>query len=317
MIAGDDDFVTAAYCVLLGRDPEPAGLRHWSAMLSNGLARTQFIHAVLSSAEFRGRMATVNQFDEYHDVDVMVPMPPHQFRLPLADLSFVPTFLKERVWEPHVTGYLRQELRPHHTFMDVGANLGYFSVICAPLVRRVIAFEPVSTAYRYCLGNISLNRLTNVELFPYGLWKQNVTLSMMSDSSSLMSASLSGDQRTSGGETIPCVSLDRLVASGELQLPGLDVVKMDIEGAEVSALMGMRDTIMRFRPRIIFELNRPALGRLGETVDDVWRFFDDLSYTLFAFEHWKEIDPRPVRSLEQLTTLCPADGLIDALAVAG
>jgi hypothetical protein len=102
-----------------------------------------------------------------------------------------------------------------------------------------------------------------------------------------------------------------------LQLSSLDVVKMDIEGAEVSALRGMREMIIRFRPKIIFELNRPALGRLGNTVDDVWRFFDDLSYKLFAFEHWKEIDPIPVQSLDRLMSLCPADGLIDALAVAG
>ena len=200
--------------------------------------------------------------------------------------------------------------------MDVGANLGYFSVICAPRVRRVVAFEPVTTSFRYCLANISLNRLTNVDLLPYGLWEENLTLSMNADPSSLMSASISVDQQVSAGESIQCVSLDRFVASGELQLSSLDVVKMDIEGAEVSALKGMRETILRFRPKIIFELNRPALGRLGKTVDEVWGFFYDLSYTLFAFEHWNATDPIPVPSLGQLTSLCPPDGLIDALAVA-
>ena len=285
-------------------------------MLKGGFERTQFIHAMLASAEFRSRMATVTQLSPYEDVDVMVPMPPHHFRLPLADTSFVPTFLKDRVWEPHITRYLFRELRPDHTFMDVGANLGYFSVICAPRVRRVVAFEPVATSFRYCLANISLNGLTNVKLFPYGLWEENLTLSMSADPSSLMSASVSGDRPASAGESIQGVSLDRLVASGELRLPSLDVVKMDIEGAEVSALKGMRETILRFRPKIIFELNRPALGRLGKTVDDVWRFFDGLSYTLFAFEHWEPTDPEPVPSLARLTSLCPPDGLIDALAVA-
>lgn len=315
MIASDDEFVTATYCVLLGRDPEPAGLRHWSTLLEKGLERAQFIHAVVSSAEFRSRMATVDRPSEYRDVDVVVPMPPHEFRLPLADLSFVPTFLKDRIWEPHVTRYLLRELRPSHTFVDVGANLGYFSVICAPRVRRVIAFEPVMTTYRYCLGNIALNHLTNVEVFPFGLWEENATLPMRRDPSSLMSASLAADRQTSTGESISCVSLDRLIARGDLQLSSLDVMKMDIEGAEVSALRGMRETAMRFRPRIILELNRPALGRLGGTVEDVWRFFRDLSYKLLAFEHWKETDPVPVPSVERLMDLCPADGLIDALAV--
>ena len=108
----------------------------------------------------------------------------------------------------------------------------------------------------------------------------------------------------------------RLIRRGELQLSRLNVVKMDIEGAEASALKGMLHTIEKFRPRILMELNRPALKRFGNTIEDVWHFFSMVSYRIKVFEHWKETDPKPVDTLEDLNALCPPDSLIDVVAEA-
>jgi hypothetical protein len=62
-------------------------------------------------------------------------------------------------------------------------------------------------------------------------------------------------------------------------------------------------------------LNRPALARFDTTVADIWKFFETRSYRLLAFNHWEEIDPVPVETLEELLALCPQDGLLDLLAV--
>jgi FkbM family methyltransferase len=316
MIVRSEEVVQSAYNLLLNREPEPAGLKHWAHALDHGLSRVEFVRAVLASTEFRAQMASVEDLTKYRDIDLIIPVGGSQFRVPASDISLVPHLMAHRCWEPHVMRYLTQHLRPSHVFMDVGANLGYFTVLSAPLVERVIAFEPVARNHAYCGANIALNGLTNVDLRRCGLWREDRTLQITCDSSSVMTAAVAVDAADGSPalEPIRAVSLDSLVQSGGLKLPRLDVVKMDIEGAEMSALTGMRGTLSRFRPRIIMEVNRPMLDACDASVEEVWDFFKGLSYEVRAFEHWQERDPDPVANLEQLTRLCPPDSLIDIVA---
>lgn len=315
MIRPADEVVRSAYNLLLSREPEPVALQHWASALENGLSKVEFVRTVLASAEFRQSMAAIEDLTPYQDVDLIIPIRGHQFRLPASDISLVPHLLKYRCWEPHITRYLTRELRPSYVFIDVGANVGYFTVLCAPLVNRVVAFEPVASTHGYCQTNIALNGLTNVDLRQQALWREETTLRIRLDSSSVMTASVV----TNGGdptfESISAVSLDTLVASGRLELPRLDVLKMDAEGAELSALFGMRETLARFRPRLVMEINRPMLASLGASADEIWEFLGNLSYEIQAFEHWKEQDPIPVASLADLKRLCPPDSLIDIVAI--
>jgi FkbM family methyltransferase len=211
-------------------------------------------------------------------------------------------------------GWLTRTLRPHHVFVDVGANIGYFTVLCAPLVSRVIAFEPGALSFRYCESNARLNGLRNVELHPYGLWHESATLQIKRDDSSLMTAAIATSGDTATGETVRTVALDEFVGS-RLELSRLDVIKMDIEGAELSALRGMTQTLVRFRPAMLMELNRPALAALGATVEDVWSLLTRLSYRLRVFEAWSVREPEPVSSVEALKARCPEDSLVDILAI--
>jgi len=314
MIEHPHQVVEAAYQLLLNREPDSAGLKHWSSALAQGLPTIDFVRAVLASAEFRSRVPSSDAPTAQGDVDLIIPVQSAQLRVPASDLSLVPHLLKHRSWEPHITSWLARTLRPEHVFVDVGANIGYFTVLCAPLVSRVIAFEPGSSSFRYCRENLKLNDVQNVELHPYGLWHENATLRIKRDDSSLMTAAIDRSGSTASGETIRSVAFDEFAAS-HLQLSRLDVVKMDIEGAELSALRGMTRTLARFRPAIVMELNRPALAALGGTVDDVWSLLTGLSYQIRAFEAWDARDPAPVATLNELKTRCPDDTLIDILAV--
>ena len=250
----------------------------------------------------------------YDDVDLIIPVQNLRLIVPASDRWVVPHLLTYRCWEPHLTRFLRRELQPAHTFMDVGANFGYFTVLCAPLVQRVIAFEPASRTHRYCESNIAFNRLTNVELRRCGLWAETTTLRILNDPHGV-NAVITSQGDAGALEPIEVVSLDALLAANQLQITRLDVIKMDIEGAELSALMGMKETLVRFRPTIVMEANRPMLATFGVTIDDVWEFFRELSYDLLAFEHWQERDPVPVGCLDDLKSACPADGLTDIVAV--
>jgi FkbM family methyltransferase len=309
--ASSEGLVRSAYRLLLDREPEPAGLKHWSEAITGGLTRNEFLRSMIASAECREKIESAD-FGKYRDVDLIIPLGAQRLRVPASDLSILPILLEHRCWEPHITAYLTSRLRPEHVFMDVGANLGYFTVLCAPLVERVVAFEPVDSTRGYCAANVSGNGLTNVDVYAYGLWHEETTMRISHDSSSVVGASIT----QASGDLVWCMALDGMIARGELSLSRLDFVKMDIEGAEVSALTGAEQALSRFRPEVIMEVNGSALARHGRTVDDVWRIFARLGYGVRAFEHWVGADPEPVNGPEALKRLCPDDdGLVDVVAI--
>jgi FkbM family methyltransferase len=248
------------------------------------------------------------------DIDLIIPVGPHRLQVPASDHSLVPHLLAYRCWEPHLARYFARHLQPDHVFMDVGANIGYFTVLAAATVARVIAFEPGPRTHGYCMANIALNKLTNVELLRCGLWHEDATLELTSDSATL-NAAIVPSTDAFAHEPIRVVTLDGLVRAGTLPLPRLDMIKMDVEGAEFSALTGMRDTVARLQPSVVMEVNRPMLARFGVSIDDIWRFFEEMAYDLLVFAHWQERDPEPAETLDALRQLCPADGLTDLVAV--
>ena len=314
MLSQPEEVVRAVYALLLNREPEPEGLAHWTAALEGGLPREQFVGAVLASDEYRRNTCSPSAAVAYDDVDLIIPLRGHELRVPAADSALVPYLLRDRCWEPHITHYLEHALNSSSTFVDVGANVGYFTVLCASLARRVVSFEPVRRNYRYCAANLVLNQLTNVELHPLGLWHEDAIMPLRTDSIGVNAAIDPAGGGLTETDAIEVVSLDSFVARGRLALPRLDVLKLDVEGAELSALKGMRETIARLRPHIVMELNRPMLATFGVTIDDVWQFLREFGYEIRAFEPWRERDPVVV-DLSELRRRCPADSLIDIVAV--
>ncbi len=248
----------------------------------------------------------------YQDVDLIIPAGQHRYMVPAWDRSLAPHLLQHRSWEPHLTRYFAGALRPSHTFVDVGANIGYFTILAAARVERVIAFEPAARTHRYCAANIALNNLTNVELLHCGLWTDDTSLPLSSELSGINAVVGKFDDWSH--ETIQVSALDSLVRSGALRLSRLDHVKLDIEGAELAALAGMRETVTRFRPTIVMEVNRPMLALFGRSVADVWQFFSSHSYDVRVFEHWQERDPIPAESVDRLEQWCRRDAPIDIVA---
>jgi len=296
------ELIVAAYRVLLGRDPDPDGLTAALRSLSHGLRREDYILSILVSSEFREKVGPVEQ---YPDLDLIVPLDGMRLCIPASDRLIMPTLVRHRSWEPHITAYLRANLKPDQVFLDAGANIGYFSVLAAPLVREVIAFEPVSETADYFERNVLLNALRNVRLFRRGLWHEDATLNISVDPFGLAGATICQQ----ADRQIQCVALDNL---------GLDAihwVKMDVEGAEPMALTGMTRTVEAHRPRFIVEVNPHALASLGKAPRDIWEYFTARGYQLRAFEHWQTTEPLPVTSPEHLEALCAPEGLIDVLAL--
>jgi FkbM family methyltransferase len=138
---------------------------------------------------------------------------------------------------------ISREVQPNTVFHDVGANVGLYSLLAAELVGpgRVFAFEPVPRNLAYLRKHLALNRVTNVEVLALAVSDQNGIAPFQVEQSGFM-----GHLSNEGGIMVPTTTLDSLVENGKVLPP--NYIKMDIEGAELLALRGARETFRRYRP---------------------------------------------------------------------
>jgi FkbM family methyltransferase len=166
------------------------------------------------------------------------------------------------VYEPSLTAYLRANLRPGMTFVDIGANVGYFSVLASKLVGpegTVVAVEPAPGNLALLRSNLWRNGCSNVQVLPIAAHVLRGHAQMV-----LSSGGGSGNWLQEGpvddpAVLVPCAPLDDLL--GDVPV---DVVKCDAEGSDVFAIQGMRRTIARNPDiRIVSEF-WPAPAVLGD-----------------------------------------------------
>lgn len=149
-------------------------------------------------------------------------------------------------------------LRPGGVFYDIGANVGFFSVIGARLVGEkgsVIAFEPVPENAAAVRHNCELNGFSQVQVWEAAVSDSSgageLQLAHFSGGASLAIVAPPPDMK--GTLRVKLVTIDELVAHKQIAPPSL--VKIDVEGAEIHVLRGMQSTIESYRPIIFLELD--------------------------------------------------------------
>jgi FkbM family methyltransferase len=166
-------------------------------------------------------------------------------------------------------------------FVDVGANVGYHTVgLGRHLARKggsVFAFEPIAANHDRLLGNVARNKLDNVHVEKAGLWDRDTTMEVGRSTRGSSNVSLASTGEIT--ETVRLLRFDDWVR--DRGLDRVDVVKMDIEGAEVRALKGMRAAVGRFRPVLFVEINPMWTRRMGTSTTELTGLLHELGYALY------------------------------------
>jgi FkbM family methyltransferase len=164
--------------------------------------------------------------------------------------------------ERHVQSQLVELLRPGMVFWDVGAHIGFFSLVAGRLVTpngSVEAFEPFPPNQIRLATSVQLNRTTNITVHPVALSACSGVAAFHPTGSSLM-GSLIPQDRTSITH-VKCMSADD--AAETIRRP--DVVKIDAEGAEIEVIRGAQRLLTSARPRVLIELtNNRMIDELRE-----------------------------------------------------
>lgn len=148
-------------------------------------------------------------------------------------------------------------LRSGQVVYDVGANVGFYTLLASVLVGptgRVVAFEPLPRNVTYLRTHVELNHCTNTVVVTAAAWG-TTGKAQFDESADRSTAHLSSD----GALLVETVTLDDVVFARHEHPP--HVMKIDVEGAELAVLHGGRRTIELYKPVIFLALHGPELYR--------------------------------------------------------
>jgi FkbM family methyltransferase len=184
--------------------------------------------------------------------------------------------------------FLRAAVRRGDICIDVGANVGYYTLVLSSLAAEgwVHSFEPVTFSYQLLEINKTLNGTTNVTLNQVALGDERGEREFCQASDSAYSSFVDTDRkRVESFIKVPMTTLDEYCR--EKELGKIDFLKADVEGAEPLVLSGAREMLSDpgRRPRLILmELYPPMLRKYGRTANEVVSCMEKLGYEAFVVD---------------------------------
>jgi FkbM family methyltransferase len=170
--------------------------------------------------------------------------------------------------------FITEFLRVGDTFVDVGANIGLYTLPAAAKKARVVAVEPSARNRSRLEENLALNGLTSVKIEACALGETEGEMAFCDDDA-LAHVELAGN-----GPKVPVKRVDAILPEGEIAL-----LKVDVEGFELAVFRGAEIAMRAGRlPVILFEMNH-SYERYGVTEAQIFSFLRERGYQIARYEH--------------------------------
>jgi FkbM family methyltransferase len=204
----------------------------------------------------------------------------------------LPDLIQSRIyffgfWEPNLTHFIRRALRAGDTFVDVGANIGYFSLLASKIVGergQVFSVEASPTIHRKLQRNISLNKCRNVRVFNIAASDEEGSLSIylgnddnLGATTTVASVAVKSAQKLEA--VVPAKPLPAIIGAENLLRARL--IKIDVEGAELSVLRGIGQLLGKFGDDTEWVVEAWADGGQGSDTAELLASFRKAGYKLF------------------------------------
>lgn len=209
------------------------------------------------------------------------------------------------LYDPPETQLLYRLLQPGDIFLDVGANVGYYTLVASQIVGpdgQVHAFEPIAQNTAALRETITQNNISNILVNEVAVGATPGSLQLYVGDREIGNsgwASIVSSQKRTKGLTVEKISLDRYLQAREITQ--VQLVKLDIEGSELQALQGMESLLSGpDAPSLLCEVNPYLLGKLNLSPRVLTTYLDERGYLLF------EVDRsaiRPIAPEHEITRL--------------
>lgn len=205
-------------------------------------------------------------------------------------------------WQPEIIETLSFLIKPGDKVLHLGGNIGFDDVFIAKLMDQkgeLIVFEPNPRSYECLKQNLKLNNIENfVKAFPVGSWSEEKQLAMHFIESNVGACAVFSDHHW----LRPNYFMAQLVKLDDFlpNLENLDVLFMDIEGAELHSLKGM-ENILKKSPncKILMEWSPSMITSLGSDIDFFINQMNSLGMSFFKIQksthnktEYSPIDPK-------------------------
>lgn len=218
------------------------------------------------------------------------------------------------VYEPGMVTLFRKTLASNMVVVDIGANLGLYTLIASKTTRMVVAYEPEQQNATLLERTIRANGRTHVTLIRSALGDSDGTGALFLHPANKGKHSfVPTDPPEDEGDRllVPITTLDRSLPA--IGIEHVDVVKIDVEGWEAHVIRGMRETITRNLPFLFFEYAPARIREAGEDPDAMLAFLEQTGYR-FALIGEKDGVPRPVDLRKFSDTLSGRDDYVNIFA---
>ena len=195
----------------------------------------------------------------------------------------------EGVYEPNQFYFLSKFLKKGMVFIDVGANVGLYSLFTSRLVGKtgqVVAIEPSRREFYRLTQNLKMNKTKNIKALKLALGNSNAIKKLnvaVSPYDGHNSFGTFGYETTKIDHTEEVVTktLDKLIL--ETKMKQIDAIKIDVEGAELTVLKGGLRTLKLLKPLLLMELSDRTLRKQGSNSNQIWKLLTRLSYIIYEF----------------------------------
>lgn len=268
-----------AFRVAYGRSPNSGELRQL-AQIGNSVSRAGKLRSIIALFDRQTYPTPITVRFTADDIET-TDIGPFKLVLDKHDISVSRSIIASKDYEPHVRAFVEKTLKRGMTAIDIGANVGFYTMLCASIVGdagKVFAFEPNSENCRLILLSLSANGFANVKLYAFAL--SNVVgtafFSPAIGSNGILMPFAQESIAHPNCTVVATVRLDDLIKEPT------HLIKADVEGAEYLALSGGKALIEKYRPTIVAEFSLDMLQHVsGITGAEFLRWMKSLSYRPF------------------------------------
>ena len=178
--------------------------------------------------------------------------------------------------------FLKKTLQKGDYFLDIGANIGGFSLVASKLVGdngKVFAFEAVKHIKRRLDDNIKRNKLKNITVIKGAVFDKNTELELFlsNKKNSGMSSILRHTNESGLKETVMGIRIDDFFKNEKI--PKIKLIKLDIEGAEINAIAGMAETLSRYKPLVLMEISDGIISNSSYEKESIFTLMKTFNYS--------------------------------------
>ena len=175
-------------------------------------------------------------------------------------------------YEEYETSNFLKQLKPEMVVVDVGANIGYYTLLAAKVVKKVYAIEPDKECFEILKKNVEENGLKNVVLINKAIGNKNEKVRIEKNENNF------GDSKIGkNGEEIECVRLDDLIKEK------IDLLKIDVQGFEPQVVEGGKKLIEIYSPILFLEYNQYPDNTMIDYLRQIYPVIWDIDHWYYIY----------------------------------